>query len=109
MNTCLKTLSGGILALILLSCSSETYDQRGWSEYLGGPDRNHFSALDQITPENVSELTVAWEYHTLDTGQIQCNPIVVNGVLYGVTASNGLFAVNAATGEELWKFWGGTE
>lgn len=99
-----------LLTTFLWSCTPDhtEYDTRGWSEYLGGPDRNHYSALDQITPGNVDRLAVAWEYHTLDTGQIQCNPIVVNGVLYGVTASNGLFAVNAATGKELWKFWGGT-
>lgn len=106
-----KTILWAFTISVLWSCSSKNteYDHSGWSEYLGGPDRNHYSSLDQITPENVAELTVAWEYHTLDTGQIQCNPIVVNGVLYGVTASNGLFAVDAATGKELWKFWGGAE
>lgn len=100
-----------LIITVVWSCSENDsdYDHSGWSEYLGGPDRNHYSSLDQITPENVAGLTVAWEYHTLDTGQIQCNPIVVNGVLYGVTASNGLFAVDAATGKELWQFWGGTE
>ncbi|MBX2954360.1 MAG: PQQ-binding-like beta-propeller repeat protein [Leadbetterella sp.] len=109
MNTCLKILLGALAVSFLGSCSSDAcYDPRGWSEYLGGPDRNHYSALDQVTPENVDRLAVAWEYHTLDTGQVQCNPIVVKGVLYGVTASNGLFAVDAATGKELWKFWGGT-
>lgn len=106
-----KTFLWAIVISVLWSCSNKNteYDHTGWSEYLGGPDRNHYSSLDQITPENVAALTVAWEYHTLDTGQIQCNPIVVNGVLYGVTASNGLFAVDAATGKELWKFWGGAE
>ncbi|WP_367913426.1 PQQ-binding-like beta-propeller repeat protein [Leadbetterella sp. DM7] len=109
-TTRLKVLGGAVLAAVLWSCSSQQeYDSGGWSEYLGGPDRNHYSSLEQITPENVKNLTVAWEYHTLDTGQIQCNPIVVNGILYGVTASNGLFAVDAATGKELWKFWGGSE
>ncbi len=105
-----KIFLWAIVINVLWSCSDKNtgYDHAGWSEYLGGPDRNHYSSLDQITPENVAELTVAWEYHTLDTGQIQCNPIVVNGVLYGITASNGLFAVDAATGKELWKFWGGT-
>jgi quinoprotein glucose dehydrogenase len=100
-----------VLAFALLaSCGKEDeYDHSGWSEYLGGPDRNHYSSLEQITPENVKNLEIAWEYHTLDTGQIQCNPIMVNGKLYGVTASNGLFAINAETGEELWKFWGGKE
>lgn len=82
---------------------------REWREYLGGPDRNHYSILDQINPENVHLLEVAWEYHTLDTGQIQCNPIIVNGTLYGMTASALPFAVNAATGEEYWRREAGSE
>ncbi|MVM28873.1 PQQ-binding-like beta-propeller repeat protein [Spirosoma sp. HMF4905] len=73
-----------------------------WSEYLGGPDRNHYSTLTQIDTTNVSQLKMAWEYHTLDSGQIQCNPIIKSGVLYGMTATTQPFAVNAATGEQLW-------
>lgn len=106
----MKKLSALLALALFAACSKHSeYDHSGWSEYLGGPDRNHYSSLEQITPENVKNLEVAWEYHTLDTGQIQCNPIMVNGKLYGVTASNGLFAVNAETGVELWKFWGGKE
>src|SRR5215213_6594148 len=74
-----------------------------WPEYLGGPDRNHYSELKQINASNVSQLKVAWEYHTLDSGQIQCNPIIVNGILYGMTASTRPFALDAATGKEIWK------
>lgn len=74
-----------------------------WRDYLGGPDRNHYSGLAQITPENVSRLSVAWEYHTGDSGQVQCNPIIVDGVLFGVTASINIFALDAATGRELWR------
>ena len=40
-------------------------DYTEWNEYLGGPDRNHYSALDQIKPENVRNLKVAWTYATL--------------------------------------------
>lgn len=86
--------------LWLCSCHKNT----DWSEYLGGPDRNHYSELDQITPENVKDLKVAWEYHSNDSGQVQCNPIIINGTLYGVTASNHLFALDAVSGEEKWKF-----
>ncbi|MFT4033576.1 MAG: PQQ-binding-like beta-propeller repeat protein [Siphonobacter sp.] len=75
-----------------------------WPEYLGGPDRNHYSTLDQINIQNVQNLKVAWEYHSKDSGQVQCNPIIVQGVLYGVTASNQVFALDAATGKEHWRF-----
>ncbi|GAB3954486.1 hypothetical protein GCM10028805_40010 [Spirosoma harenae] len=74
-----------------------------WPEYLGGPDRNHYSTLTQIDTTNVSKLKMVWQYHTLDSGQIQCNPIVKNGVLYGMSSIAQPFAINAATGEQIWK------
>ncbi len=75
-----------------------------WREYLGGDDRNHYSGLSQIDTSNVMALKKAWEYHTLDSGEVQCNPLMVGGKLYGTTASNHLFALDAATGTELWRF-----
>ncbi|WP_234733522.1 outer membrane protein assembly factor BamB family protein [Tellurirhabdus bombi] len=82
----------------------ESPPSREWPEYLGGPDRNHYSPLDQINITNVSQLKVAWEYHSRDSGQVQCNPIIVGGLLYGVTATSQLFALNAATGQEKWRY-----
>lgn len=98
-------LSCLLFSLILLSCKRSTTDAgaNNWSEYLGGPDRNHYSQLSQINAENVGQLKVAWQYHTTDSGQIQCNPIIINGVLYGMTASAQPFAVDAATGKEIWR------
>ena len=84
-------------------------ENREWREYLGGSDRNHYSTLTQITPENVSQLTMAWEYHSSDSGQIQCNPLIVDGVLFGMTATVQPFALNAATGEEIWRIRDTTE
>lgn len=76
-----------------------------WPEYLGGPDRNHYSTLKQVNTRNVSRLQKAWEFHTGDSsGQMQCNPIIVNGILYATTASLELFALDAATGQEKWRF-----
>ncbi|QJW89254.1 PQQ-binding-like beta-propeller repeat protein [Spirosoma taeanense] len=79
-------------------------DYTNWGEYLGGPDRSHYSALTQITPENVGKLKVAWTYAAPDSGQIQTNPIIVDGVLYGVTPTVQAFALDAATGKEIWRF-----
>ena len=75
-----------------------------WSDYLGGADRNHYSELTQINPQNVSKLTVAWTYSTVDSGQMQVNPLIIDGVLFGVTPSVQAFALDAATGKELWTF-----
>ncbi len=79
-------------------------DYTTWDSYLGGPDRNHYSTLSQISPENVKDLKVAWSYGAPDYGQMQMNPIVIDSVLYGITAALRVIALNAATGEELWKF-----
>src|SRR5438128_2044958 len=75
-----------------------------WREYLGGPDRSHYSTLTQINPGNVAQLRVAWEFHTGEPGEMQCNPIVVDGVLYGATALNSAFALEAGTGREVWRY-----
>lgn len=102
-----KYIAGCWLLMTTLLVASGCNKQKNpgdWAEYLGGPDRNHYSELDQITTDNISSLTKAWEYHTGDSGEVQCNPIVIDGVLYGVTAKNQPFALNAATGEEIWRF-----
>ncbi|GAB3790727.1 hypothetical protein GCM10028818_61270 [Spirosoma horti] len=94
------------LGLLSLTDKPATTD---WPEYNGGPDRNHFSPLTQLNPGNVAGLKVAWEYASggVDTlknnTQIQCNPLIVDGVLYGVSAGSQAFALDAATGKEIWK------
>ncbi len=81
-----------------------------WTEYLGGPDRNHFSSLSQINIQNVKQLHKAWEFHTNDSsGQMQCNPIIVHGVLYASTASIQIIALDAATGKQLWRYTDASE
>lgn len=99
----LVVLCAAVVIIWLWPQSSPTYGSREWRDYLGGPERNHYSPLTQINQSNVDQLKVAWEYHTLDSGQIQCNPLIVDGVLYGMTAKTRPFALNAATGEEIWK------
>lgn len=79
-------------------------DYTRWESYLGGPDRNHYTTLSQIGPENIDRLKVAWTYEAPDYGQMQMNPIVVDSILYAVTAALRLVAINAATGKELWRF-----
>jgi quinoprotein glucose dehydrogenase len=80
-----------------------------WGSYNGSKDNLHYSALTQIDTNNVTQLQVAWEYHTKDADtaahtQIQCNPLMIDGVLYGVSAAMKLFALDATTGTEKWVF-----
>lgn len=83
--------------------------------YGGNKAGNRYSPLTQINPGNVKDLKVAWQYFAnekQDTSggkqvrvrEIQCQPIVVNGILYGTSSELNLFALKAATGEQVWKF-----
>ncbi|MBL9190430.1 MAG: PQQ-binding-like beta-propeller repeat protein [Opitutaceae bacterium] len=79
-----------------------------WPAYLG-EGAAHYSAAQQITTANVAQLTTAWVFRTGDTtpgvrSEIPCNPLIVDGVLYGTTSQLALFALDAATGRELWRF-----
>src|SRR5436190_1718020 len=81
----------------------ETFDYTGWDQYLGGPDSAQYSALTQITPENVQNLQVAWEFPTGEGAAPQFNPIVVDGTMYVQTGDGQLAALDAATGQQKWK------
>jgi glucose dehydrogenase len=79
----------------------------GWTAYGGGPEDIHYSTLRQINRSNVKNLKVAWTYDTGDVfpeAEMQCNPIVVRGVLYATTPKLRLIALNASTGKLLWNF-----
>lgn len=76
--------------------------------YGGDAAQEHYSPLSQINRSNVRRLKVAWKY---DTGErrsgyyaLETSPLVINGVLYGLTPSEKVFALNAATGKHLWTF-----
>jgi quinoprotein glucose dehydrogenase len=93
--------------ILLASCRSPADNNIGWEVYGGNKDNSRYSPLIQIDTSNVSQLQVAWTYHTGDAGdmtQIQVNPIIVDGILYGVSPKLKLFAADAATGKEKWVF-----
>ncbi|MEY4308596.1 MAG: hypothetical protein RL422_799 [Bacteroidota bacterium] len=89
-----------LFSIIALAFSSSD----DWAEYLGGADRNHYSTLTQINPTNVDQLKMAWEYNLPDSGQMQVNPLIIKGVLYGVSSTVQAFALDAASGREIWRF-----
>jgi quinoprotein glucose dehydrogenase len=104
---------GCLLSIVILySCRqspSSSKDYSGWRTYAGSKDGIRYSSNDQINKDNVPQLAVAWTFNSndKDTGnrsQNQCNPIVVNGVLYGTTPRLKLFALDAATGRPKWIF-----
>ncbi len=76
-----------------------------WHRSHGDNSGARYSALDQINRRNAQNLEVAWTYHSKDgPGNIQCNPIIANGLLFAPTPGKKVVAVNAATGAEVWRF-----
>ena len=78
----------------------------GWPAYGGGNEQLRYSSLDQVHAGNVADLEVAWTYDTGDASpgsEIQCNPLIVGGLLYGYSPNGRVFALEAATGREVWS------
>jgi len=105
-----KLQLASIICLFLFACNTtETSEYNRWQIAHGNPNGNHYSSLTQIDTGNVQQLQVAWEFHTHDAdtaahSQIQCNPIIINGVLYATSPMLKLFAIDAATGKQKWMF-----
>jgi quinoprotein glucose dehydrogenase len=82
---------------------------REWRHYGGDAGASRYSPLDQINASNVKRLKVAWVHHTEDSSErpattIECEPIVVDGVMYIQTAQLQTRALDAATGKPRWNF-----
>jgi quinoprotein glucose dehydrogenase len=80
---------------------------RGWPVYGGGSESIRYSNLDQINRDNVGQLRIVWIYETGDAfegSEMQCNPIVVDGLLYASTPKLRIIALDAATGKLRWSF-----
>lgn len=97
------------LALAIAGCSifmnnSAKIKNQDWAFYGGNQGGDRYAALEQVNLQNVKDLQLAWSYKTGENGEMQTQPIVVNGIFYGVTAAMKLFALDPATGKELWKF-----
>ena len=78
-----------------------------WPVYGGGPENIRYSSLTQINRANVKRLKLAWTFDASDGvegSELEVNPIVVNGVLYGTTVSLTVVALDAATGRLVWRF-----
>src|SRR5690242_3101110 len=84
-----------------------------WPVYGGDPGNSRFSPLKQINRSNVTQLKVAWIYHSGDMSDgskypvrsaFEATPLVVDGVMYVTTPFSRLIALEPETGKELWAF-----
>jgi quinoprotein glucose dehydrogenase len=83
-----------------------------WHQYGRTPFGQRYSPLDQITPDNVATLKLAWQYRTGDVRRpddvgettYQVTPLKIADTLYLCTPHNLAIALDAATGKEKWRF-----
>jgi len=79
-------------------------EHQDWPAYGGAPENNHYSTLAQINRNNVKRLAITWSFDTQEEGGLQTSPIIIDSMLYGITPTQKVFALDAATGKLLWKF-----
>lgn len=76
-----------------------------WERSHGANSGMRYSALDQINRGNVTNLEVAWVYHSMDKGNaLECNPIIVRDIMITPTPGDNVVGVDAENGTELWRF-----
>lgn len=93
----------------VMGCNRSQPANTTWEVTGGSKMNNRYSSLTEIDTSNVSQLQVAWVYHAEKEdhtrfGPMECNPVIIDGTLYGVSPKLKLFAIDAATGKEKWSF-----
>ena len=107
-----KLLTGLIIicSAMIHSCTDSTEKKyEDWNNYGGTKEMIRYSTLKEVDTSNVQQLQIAWTYNTGDAdtvnhSQIQCNPIIVDGILYGTSPQMKVFAIDAATGIQKWVY-----
>lgn len=90
--------------------SSTEVEDGEWPSYGRTAAGQRYSPLDQITPANVADLEVAWEYHAGDVHEdlpgtaLQSTPLIVDDTMYLCTPKSEVIALDPVTGEERWRF-----
>lgn len=96
-------------ALLFSKCSEPNQEHINWEVYSGDSKGSKYSALNEIDKENVKDLQLAWTYSTGDMREaprttIECNPIIVGSKIFLTSPGLKVIALDAASGDELWKF-----
>ena len=79
-------------------------EPHNWLQIRGGYDGTGYSPLDKINTGNVKRLVPVWSYSTGQLEGHQAPPIVNNGVMFISTPRNQVLALNAKTGQQIWRY-----
>ena len=100
----MRLICAGLLACALL-LGQDGATTGAWPHYGGSYYAWRYSALDQVNRGNADKLVPVWAFQAGDEkGGLQATPIIVGGVLYLPTAHNWLYALDAASGRQIWVY-----
>ncbi|MCY4505984.1 MAG: PQQ-binding-like beta-propeller repeat protein, partial [Acidobacteria bacterium] len=85
----------------LLNADAEPHN---WLTYSGTYSSNRYTTLDQITPDNVDQLELAWIFQANSLEPFQATPLVVDGIMYLTEPVNNVVALDAKRGSVFWKY-----
>jgi len=94
---------------LITACGSDGRNDRTWAMYKGDETSSSYTPLDEINVSNVSQLANVWTFQMsdLEPGEqpvsSQSNPIIVDGVMYVNSGKQTVYAIDAATGKEIWS------
>ncbi|MFQ5783319.1 MAG: pyrroloquinoline quinone-dependent dehydrogenase [Alphaproteobacteria bacterium] len=102
----------GVVAGVATAASAASWEEilhagsqsRDWLNYGGDLGQMRFVPSDQINVDNVDGLRLKWIHQSGIVGSYENTPIVERGVMYITTPYNHVFAIDAATGRELWHY-----
>jgi len=109
MLDCIIIAAMRLLLIFLVAAAASAQDagasRADWPHYGGTQFSWRYSALDQVNTSNIKSLAPVWMFQTGDYAEnLQATPIVVNGVMYLISARAHVFALDAATGREIWHY-----
>jgi quinoprotein glucose dehydrogenase len=104
----LLAVAGSCLLMLIFaprhtSARTSSGPYSSWSDYGGSPDSMSYSSINQINKRNVSGLKQEWFVSAPGpVGRFSFNPLVIDGVMYVVGKDDGIYALDGATGKQLW-------
>ena len=81
-----------------------TSEPQNWLTYSGSYMSQRHSGLTQVTADNAKDLTLKWVFQSKTVENMEVTPLVVDGVMYTVQGINDVFALDAKTGKQYWRY-----
>ncbi|NOT62985.1 MAG: PQQ-dependent dehydrogenase, methanol/ethanol family [Acidobacteria bacterium] len=100
-KTSTASIAGGLSPERIRNSAAEPHN---WLTYWGDYQGTHYSPLKQVTTANVKQLQARWAVQMPGDSVLETTPLVIDGVMYTAGMPGQVFALDARTGMQLWKY-----